>query len=271
MVFLRVGSAASCNHPNVSLYFYLTCDFLNLTLYLFVLNIHSHIHFHVKFRERENVRSTILSLCVVITEDHFFLCEYKYRYIHDKNLHWEKSMPATSSWLHTLTISGLLNVDLNPLAQSATVWTHLVCGVQDRLILDTFDTQHNFEAKSRDFLGSTYTDIRMHHGTLSDFFLACPGSSGLDRAQEACWFFFRVAYCYSYRCFVCREIQYLLFTRVTGCEELFGVMSAFPIPAHRFGNSKFEVERGCLVGGRGRYGAVAATCGSSSHRIEAVF
>jgi hypothetical protein len=66
--------------------------------------------------------------------------------------------------------------------------------------------------------------------------------------------------------FNCRENIYIL-TRVTGCEELFGVMSAVAIPAQRFGSSKFEAERGCLVGGRGRYGAVAATCGSRSHSI----
>jgi hypothetical protein len=63
--------------------------------------------------------------------------------------------------------------------------TNRVCSVEDRLILDTFDTQHNFKTQSRDFLGLTYTDIRMHQSTLSDFFLACPGSSELDRAQEA--------------------------------------------------------------------------------------
>jgi len=68
--------------------------------------------------------------------------------------------------------------------------TNLVCSVQDRLILDTFDTQHNTKTKTRDILGSTYTDIRMHHSTLSDFFLACSGSSDLDRAQEARWFIF---------------------------------------------------------------------------------
>jgi hypothetical protein len=77
------------------------------------------------------------------------------------------------------------------LLNSITV-TNLVCGVQDRLILDTFDTQHNTKTKSGDILGSTYTDIRMHHSTLSDFFLARLGSDGLDRAQEArcCLFVF---------------------------------------------------------------------------------
>jgi len=59
----------------------------------------------------------------------------------------------------------------------------------------------------------------------------------------------------------------ILLTRVTGSEELFGVMSAIATPAQRFGSSEFEIERGCLVGGRGRYGAVAATCGSPCHRV----
>ena len=58
-----------------------------------------------------------------------------------------------------------------------------------------------------------------------------------------------------------------MLTRVTGCEELFRVMSAIAVPAHRLGDSKFEVERGCLIAGRRRYGAVAATCGSRGHRI----
>ena len=105
-------------------------------------------------------------------------------------------------------ILGFLNVDLDTLAQSATVRTHLFTtsvsvfvtttvtnlmrGVQDRLILDTFDVQNDFETQPRDFLGLTYTDIRMHHSTISDFFLACPGSSDLDRAQEARWLFFFV-------------------------------------------------------------------------------
>ena len=48
-------------------------------------------------------------------------------------------------------------------------------------------------------------------------------------------------------------------------------MATIAIPAHRFGNSEFEVERGGLVGGRGGYGAVAATCGSRSYRILDIF
>ena len=88
-----------------------------------------------------------------------------------------------------------------------------MCCVQDRLILDTFDAQDDFEAQPRDILGSTYTDIRMHHSTLSDFFLACPGSSDLDRAQEArcfvLFFFARKRIVYSYhRCLIV-EIYYL--------------------------------------------------------------
>lgn len=146
--------------------------------------------------------------------------------------------------------------------------TNLVCSVDDRLILDTFDTQHNFKTQPRDLLGLTYTDIRMHQGTLSNFFLACPGSSDLDRAQEARWFFFFFARraSLSIPMLGCRE-RLCILTRIAGCEELFGVMPALAAPANRFGRSKLEVERGCLVGGRGRYGAVAATCGGRSHRI----
>jgi hypothetical protein len=44
-------------------------------------------------------------------------------------------------------------------------------------------------------------------------------------------------------------------------------MPAIAIAADRFGCSEFEVEGRCLVGGRGRYGAVTATCGSRSRRI----
>ena len=62
-------------------------------------------------------------------------------------------------------------------------------GVQDRLILNTFDAQDDFEAQP--ILGSTYADIRIHHSTISDFFLACLVGNDLDRAQEARWFFSR--------------------------------------------------------------------------------
>ena len=58
-----------------------------------------------------------------------------------------------------------------------------------------------------------------------------------------------------------------ILTRVTGCQELFGVISDFTIPANLFGNCEFEVEMACAVGGRRRYGAVAASCGSRSHSI----
>jgi hypothetical protein len=56
-------------------------------------------------------------------------------------------------------------------------------------------------------------------------------------------------------------------TRVTGSEELIRVMSAFASPANRFGSREFEVERGCLVGGHRRYGAVEPTGASSGHCI----
>jgi hypothetical protein len=79
--------------------------------------------------------------------------------------------------IHNISFSGCDNNSI----------TYLVCGVHDRLILDTFDAQDDFKAQPRDILGSTYTDIRMYQSTISDFFLACPGSSDLDRAQEARW------------------------------------------------------------------------------------
>ena len=56
-------------------------------------------------------------------------------------------------------------------------------------------------------------------------------------------------------------------TRVTGSEELIRVMSAFATTANRFGSRELEVERGCLVGGHRRYGAVEPTGASSGHCI----
>jgi hypothetical protein len=67
--------------------------------------------------------------------------------------------------------------------------TNLVCGVQDRLILNAFDTQQDFKTKPRTIRGSSQTDIRMYHSPCADFSLAQLGRSGLDRSQEACCFF----------------------------------------------------------------------------------
>jgi hypothetical protein len=64
-----------------------------------------------------------------------------------------------------------------------------VSGVQDRLILNAFDTQYDFEPKPRTIRGESQTDIRMHHSPRTDFFLAQLGRSGLERAQEARWLF----------------------------------------------------------------------------------
>ena len=56
-------------------------------------------------------------------------------------------------------------------------------------------------------------------------------------------------------------------TRISSSEKLIRVMSAFATPAKRFGSREFEVERGCLVGGHRRYGAVEPTGASSGHCI----
>src|ERR1700730_6599169 len=50
--------------------------------------------------------------------------------------------------------------------------THLVCGVQDRLILYAFDTQHDLETIPRTIRGLSQDDIRVYHSPLADFFLA---------------------------------------------------------------------------------------------------
>lgn len=67
-----------------------------------------------------------------------------------------------------------------------TVYTNLVCGVQDRLILNAFDTQQDFKTKPRTIRGLSQANIRMYHSPRADFFFAQLGCSGLDRAQEAC-------------------------------------------------------------------------------------
>jgi len=119
-----------------------------------------------------------------------------------------------------------------------------MCGIEDRLILDAFDTQHDFKTKARTIRGLSQTDIGMHNSLRADFFLAQLGRGTLDCRQEA--------------------------RRVTGSEELIRVMSAFASPANRFGSREFEVERGCLVGGHRRYGAVEPTGASSGHCIEVI-
>ena len=152
--------------------------------------------------------------------------------------------------IHNISFSGCDNNSI----------TYLVCGVHDRLILDTFDAQHDLNTQSRDILGSTYT-------LTSACTTARSPTSFLPALEAATWIAPKKhAGFFSRKRMIVEENIYIL-TRVTGCEELFGVMPAITIPAHRFGNSKFEIERGCLVGGRGRYGAIAATCGSRSHCV----
>jgi hypothetical protein len=70
--------------------------------------------------------------------------------------------------------------------------TNLVCGVQDRLILNAFDTQQDLKTKTRTICGSSQSDIRMYHSPGTDFSLAQFGRSDLDRAQEARCFFFSI-------------------------------------------------------------------------------
>lgn len=57
-------------------------------------------------------------------------------------------------------------------------------------------------------------------------------------------------------------------TRVTGGEELFGVVSCVTTPAERFGHRQLEVERSRLVSGRrGDFAGASSTCGSGGHLV----
>jgi hypothetical protein len=67
--------------------------------------------------------------------------------------------------------------------------TNLVCGIQDRLIVDTLDTQRDLETEPRAIRGLSQSDICVHHSPRTDFFLALFRRNGLDRTQEACYFF----------------------------------------------------------------------------------
>jgi hypothetical protein len=60
-----------------------------------------------------------------------------------------------------------------------------MCGIEDRLILDAFDTQHDFKTKARTIRGLSQTDIGMHNSLRADFFLAQLGRGTLDCRQEA--------------------------------------------------------------------------------------
>jgi hypothetical protein len=71
-----------------------------------------------------------------------------------------------------------------------------VCGIEDRLILNALDTQHDCKAKAGAIRRMTQTDIGMYNGARSDFFLAHLGRNFLVSAQEACCVFFciRIAF-----------------------------------------------------------------------------
>ena len=63
--------------------------------------------------------------------------------------------------------------------------TNPMCGIEDRLILDAFDTQHDFKAKAGTIRSLPQTDIGMHNNLRADFFLAQLSCSNLDCRQEA--------------------------------------------------------------------------------------
>jgi hypothetical protein len=63
--------------------------------------------------------------------------------------------------------------------------TNLMCGIEDRLVLDTFHTQHDLKTKAGTIRGLSQTDIGMHNSLRADFFLAQLGRSALDCRQEA--------------------------------------------------------------------------------------
>jgi len=120
--------------------------------------------------------------------------------------------------------------------------TNLVCGIQDSLVLYSFDTQYHSETIPGTIRGLSQDDICMDHSALADFFLASFLRSSLNRAQEA--------------------------RRVAGGEELIGVVPTVAAPAERFGGGEFEVERGRLsVCGCRRYRAIESASASDSHLV----
>ena len=101
--------------------------------------------------------------------------------------------------------------------------TNLTCGIEDRLILDAFDTQHDFKTIAGTICGLSHTDIGMHNGLRADFSLAQLGRSILDCRQEARCICVCIAYYYSDAGV---EITILIqLTRVTSSEELIRVVS----------------------------------------------
>jgi hypothetical protein len=60
-----------------------------------------------------------------------------------------------------------------------------MCGIEDRQILDAFDTQHDFKTKAGAIRGLSQTDIGMYNSLRADFSLTQLGRSVLDCRQEA--------------------------------------------------------------------------------------
>jgi hypothetical protein len=50
--------------------------------------------------------------------------------------------------------------------------TDLMCGIEDRLIIDAFDTQHDFKTEAGTIRRLSQTDIGMHNSLRADFSLA---------------------------------------------------------------------------------------------------
>ncbi len=50
--------------------------------------------------------------------------------------------------------------------------TNLMCGIEDRLIIDAFDAQHDFKTKAGTIRGLSQSDIGVHNSLRADFSLA---------------------------------------------------------------------------------------------------
>jgi hypothetical protein len=148
--------------------------------------------------------------------------------------------------------------------------THLVRGVENRLIIYAFDAQHDLETIPITIRGLSQNNVRVYHSPLSDFFLALLPRNCLDRAQEARYFIFtrRMGWSMKNSVSCARDSRFEKPTRVTGGEELFGVVSCVTTPAERFRDRQLEVERSRLVSGRrGDFAGAPSTCGSGGHLV----
>jgi len=47
-----------------------------------------------------------------------------------------------------------------------------MCGIEDRLIIDAFDAQHDFKTKAGTIRGLSQSDIGVHNSLRADFSLA---------------------------------------------------------------------------------------------------